>query len=147
MFHFRSYYARRDTVISLQLHALKFAKLPRQSFAPQLPNPWETPHCAGESNAWTEFLRLPNRNWTKYVKPYCCDMRLVKIRSQAAPQELVPAWSIRRTKLISNHLDPLVVYVASVIPSRTTINLLLKYNTVSLLVAFDSIAHLTIRSC
>ena len=32
----------------------------------------------------------------------CCDMRLVQVRSQAAPAELVPALSIHGTKLIFN---------------------------------------------
>lgn len=40
----------------------------------------------------------------------CCDMRLVHIRNKAAPSEIIPEVSIRRTKLIENQLDLLVVY-------------------------------------
>jgi hypothetical protein len=58
-----------------------------------------------------------------------CNMRLVQIRNQAAPAELIPSLSIQRTKLIENQLDLLIVYIASVIPSLIrTINLPLTYN-------------------
>ena len=46
----------------------------------------------------------------------CCDMRLMQIRNQAEPSELIPKVCIRRTKLIGNQLDLLVVYIASCFP-------------------------------
>jgi hypothetical protein len=56
-------------------------------------------------------------------------MRLVQIRNKAAPSEIISEVSIRRTKLIENQLDLLVVYIASLIPSELiTINLPLNYN-------------------
>jgi hypothetical protein len=59
----------------------------------------------------------------------CCDMRLVQIGNQTAPSELILDVSIRRTKLIGNQLDLLIVYIAPVIPSGTRIiNLPLNYN-------------------
>jgi hypothetical protein len=45
-------------------------------------------------------------------------MRLVQIRNKAAASEIIPEASIRRTKLIGNQLDLLVVYIASFIPSE-----------------------------
>jgi hypothetical protein len=56
-------------------------------------------------------------------------MRLVQIRNQTAPSELIPAMSIRRNKLIENQLDLLVEYINSVNPSGTKVtNLPLKNN-------------------
>jgi predicted CoA-binding protein len=48
----------------------------------------------------------------------CCDMRLVQIRNEAAPLELVPKRSVRNIKLISNQIDLLNVYIASRIRSE-----------------------------
>ena len=53
----------------------------------------------------------------------CCDMRQVVLRNKAATSEIIPALSIRRTKLIGNQLGLHVVYIASCIPSEIiTIN-------------------------
>ena len=57
-------------------------------------------------------------------------MRLVQIRNKAAASEIITDVSIRTIKLIVNQLDLLVVYIASLIPSETTIiSFPLTYNT------------------
>jgi hypothetical protein len=55
-----------STVISSQLHALKFAKVPQEALAPLLFNAWETPNCAGEAMLGRD-LRLHILDWTKYA--------------------------------------------------------------------------------
>ena len=56
-------------------------------------------------------------------------MKLVQIRNQAAPSELIPEVSIRRSKSIGNQLGAHAVYIASRIPSGRIIKIIpLKYN-------------------
>ena len=45
-------------------------------------------------------------------------MRLVQIRNKVVPLKIIPEVSIRRTKLIDNQVDPLGLYIASIIPSE-----------------------------
>jgi hypothetical protein len=54
-------------------------------------------------------------------------MTLEQIRNKAAPSELIPEVSIRRSKLIRNQLAAHAAYVASRIPSGSINHFLLNY--------------------
>jgi hypothetical protein len=57
-------------------------------------------------------------------------MRLVQIRNEAAPSELIPEVSIRRSKSIGNQLEAHAVHIASRIASGRVIKIIpLNYNT------------------
>jgi hypothetical protein len=48
----------------------------------------------------------------------CCDLRLLMLRNEAATSEIIPALSIRSSKLIGNQLGLHAVYMASLYPSE-----------------------------
>jgi hypothetical protein len=52
---------------------------------------------------------------------YCCDLRLLLLRNEAAISEIIPAISLRSSKLIGNQLGLHAVYMASLYPSEMII--------------------------
>jgi hypothetical protein len=85
---------------------------------------------SGFTEAWPTCMYPVSPRQQGDPEGECCDLRLLLLRNEAATSEIIPALSIRSSKLIGNQLGLHAVYMASLYPSGIRIiKLPLHYNT------------------
>jgi hypothetical protein len=76
---------------------------------------------SGFTEAWPMCMYSVSPCWRGDPEGECCDLRLLLLRNEAAISEIIPALSLRSSKLIGNQLGLHAVYMASLYPSEMII--------------------------
>lgn len=114
-----------ESIYARQISAVRIRTSPSLKIGKNLPMEITRHVCTSLDVGLLQIHNNPGLAWQSLGRNdcahhgYCYDMRPVQARNQAAPSELIPALSIRGTKLIFNQQDLLVVYRALVIPSSS----------------------------